>query len=104
MKIIHIMSKYLHQFILFWKKVLVYPVNVSIEEFEKCMDLLLITDENKPHYVCIKDFHRFMCNNKNKKHFWRYCLRFVSSEKFLMEHKKVCLKINCKQSVKLKGG
>ena len=31
------------------------------------MDLLLIVDENKSHYVYIKDFNRFMSNNtKNK--------------------------------------
>ena len=51
---------------------LVYPVYISKEKFENRMDLLLITDENKPHYVYIKDFNRFMCNktkNKNKKHF-----------------------------------
>ena len=31
------------------------------------MNLLMITDENKSHYVCIKDFNRFMCNKSNKK-------------------------------------
>ena len=37
------------------------------------MDLLMITKENKSHYVYIKDFSRFVCNktkNKNKKHFY----------------------------------
>ena len=29
------------------------------------MDLLMIGDENKPHYVYIKDFNRFM-RNKTK--------------------------------------
>ena len=41
------------------------------------MDLLLITVKNKPHYVYIKAFNRYMCNktkNKNKKHFCKYCL------------------------------
>ena len=50
---------------------LVYPVYVSDEKFEDSMDLLLITDDNKSHYVYIKDFNRFMCNkakHKNKKH------------------------------------
>ena len=31
------------------------------------MDLLLITDENKSHYVYIKDFDRFMFHKTNKK-------------------------------------
>ena len=34
---------------------LVYPVYISKEKFEKCMDLLLIADENKSHSVYIKD-------------------------------------------------
>ena len=56
---------------------LVYPVHVSDKEFWKCMDSLLITDENKLRSVYIKAFNRFMCNktkNKNKKHFCRYVL------------------------------
>ena len=70
------------------------------------MDLLLITDENKSYYAYIKGFNRFMCNktkSKNKKHFCRYCLQCFSSEKVLKRHKKVCLKINGKQSVKLRS-
>ena len=72
--------------------------------FEDCIDLLLITDENKSHYVYTKD--RFMCNKtkSNKKPFWRYFWQCFSSEKVLQEHKKVCLKINGKQSVKLRSG
>ena len=67
------------------------------------MDLLLITDKNKPHYVYIKDFNRFMCNkteNWNKKHFCRYCLLCFSGA--FMEHNE--LSINGKQSLKLKDG
>ena len=48
-----------------------------------------------------------MCNktkNKNKKHFCRYYLQWFSSAKALQEHKKVFLKINCRQSVKLRIG
>ena len=63
------------------------------------MDLLMITGENKSHYVYIKDFNRFMCNkttNKNKKHFCKYCLQSFSSEKIFQQHKKVCLKKNGK--------
>ena len=55
---------------------LFYPLHISDQKIENCMDLLMITDKNKSHYVYIKDFYRFMCNkanNKNKKHFCRYC-------------------------------
>ena len=45
---------------------LTYPVYVSDEKFGNFMDLLLITDENKSHYVYIKDFNRFMCNQNKK--------------------------------------
>ena len=41
---------------------------------------------------------------KIKKHFCRYCLQYFSSEEVLIDHKKVCLKINGKQSVKLRSG
>ena len=71
------------------------------------MNLLLINDENKSHYVCIKDFDKFMFNktkHKNKKHFWRYRLQCFSSKRVLVEHKETCLKINGKQTVKLRSG
>ena len=41
---------------------LTYPVYVPDQKFHSFMDLLLITDGNKSHYVYIKDFNRFMCN------------------------------------------
>ena len=68
------------------------------------MDLLLISDENKSHYVHIKDFDRFMCNkkNKNKKYFSKCCLQCFTSGKVLIKHKENCFIINGKQSVKLK--
>ena len=71
------------------------------------MDLLLITDEIKSHYVYIKDFHRFMCSktkNKNKKYFYKCCSQCFSNEKVSIEHKENCLIINSKQSIKLKSG
>ena len=90
-----------------YKKGLPYPVYVSDQKFKNCIDLLPIADENKSHYLYIKDFNRFMCNktkNKNKKYFCKYCLQCFSSEKVLLEHKENCLVINGKQSVKLKSG
>ena len=43
---------------------LVCPIYLSNLKFEDCMDLLFITDENKSHYVCIKDYNRNMCKSK----------------------------------------
>ena len=39
---------------------LVFPVYVSDQKFEDSMDLLLLNDDDKSHYVYIKDFDRFM--------------------------------------------
>ena len=78
---------------------LTYPDSVSNRKFKKCMDLLLMLNENKRHYVYIKDFNRFICNttkHKNKEHFCKCCLQCFSSEKVLI--------INDKQTVKLKSG
>ena len=83
------------------------PVYLSDQKFGDCMDLLLISDDNKSHYVYIIYFNRFICNktkNKNKIYFCKCCLQCFSSEKALIEHKENCLIINCKQSVKLKSG
>ena len=49
---------------------LVFSIYISDGEFENSIDLLLVIDKNKSHYVYIKDFHGFMfhkTNNKNKK-------------------------------------
>ena len=56
------------------------------------MDLLLIVNENKSHYVYIKDFDKFMLQktkNKNKKHFCKSYLQCFSSKNVLTEHKEV---------------
>ena len=37
--------------VFYYENNLVHPVHVSDEKIGKCMDLLLITDENKSHYV-----------------------------------------------------
>ena len=44
----------------------------QIKNIKNSMDLLLVFDENKSHYVYIKYFDRFMfrkTKNKNKKYF-----------------------------------
>ena len=71
------------------------------------MNLLLVTDENKSHYVYIKDFNRFMFHktkNKNKKYFCKSCLECFSSKNVLTKHKEVCLSINGAQSVRFQKG
>ena len=77
---------------------LVYPVYLSDQKFSDSMDLLLISDKFKSHYVYIKDFIRFVFNQTKKKVSSIQCF---SSEKVLIEHKEDCLVINGKQNVKL---
>ena len=71
------------------------------------MDLLLLIDYDKSHYVYIKDFVRFMFHktkNKDKKWFCKICLQCLSSKNVLIKQKEDCLSINGKQSVKLEEG
>ena len=71
------------------------------------MDLLLIVDDDKSHYVYVKNFNRFLLNktkNKNKKDFCKSCLQCFGSENVLTGCKKDCLGINGTQSVKLEKG
>ena len=42
--------------------------------------------------------------NKKKIYFCKSCLQCFSSESVLVEHKKICLKINGRQTIKLKSG
>ena len=44
---------------------MVCPAYVLNGKFENCMNLLIITDKSRLHYVYIKDFKT---KNKNKKH------------------------------------
>ena len=70
---------------------LVFPIYISNKKFENSMDLLLVTDGDKLHYVYIKDFDRFIFHktkNKNKKYFCKSCLQCFSSKNALTEHKK----------------
>ena len=93
--------------VLCYENGIIYQLYISAEKFRDCMDLLLMFDENKSHYVYIKDFNRLMFNktkNKNKKYFCRCCLQCFSSEKVLTEHKENCLVINGKQNIKLGKG
>ena len=39
---------------------LVFPIYVSDKKFEDSIDLLLLIDDNKLHYVYIKDFNTFI--------------------------------------------
>ena len=86
----------------------VYPVYLSDQKSDDCLDLLLISSNFTSHYVYIKDFNRLMFNktkHKGKKYFCKSCLQCFSSEiKVSVEHRYDFLMINGKQNVKLEEG
>ena len=81
-----------------------FPIHISEEKFEDQMNLLLITKDKKRHYVLIKDFNKFMCNQSNhkeRKHLCMYCSQCFSSESILAKHTNKCLTINGKQAINM---
>ena len=79
-----------------------YPIYISKEENEDCLNLLLITENENKHYVLIKDFNKFLYNQtKQRKHFCMHCLQCFSSEKVLANHKENCIQINGTQAIRM---
>ena len=81
---------------------LVFPIYVSDKKLKDSIDLLLLINDDRSHYVYIKDFNTFMLHktkNKNKKWFCRSCLQCFSGENILIKHKEDCLSIDGVQSV-----
>ena len=74
-----------------------YPIYVSKKCCkEKHVDLLLIREGEKKHYVLIKDFSTFLYDHtlhRRRRHFCRYCLEAFSSEETLKSYIKDCFKI-----------
>ena len=69
---------------------LVFPTYISDQKFKDSMNLLLLINNDKSHYMYIKDFDRFMFHktkNKNKKWFCKSCLQCFSSENIFIKHK-----------------
>ena len=74
--------------------------------YNQTLNLLLITEKDKPHYVFIKDFNRLMfprTKHNNKKHHCMSCLQSFTKEQILNQHKK-CLLINGCQAVSYESG
>ena len=85
----------------------VFQFTFKIKNLKYLMNLLLVIDEKKAHYVYIKGFDRFMFHktkNRNRKYLCKSFLQCFSSKNVLTEHKEVCLSINGAQSVRLKRG
>ena len=65
------------------------------------MDLLLLIDDDKSHFVYTKDFKRFMfqkTKNRYKKWFCKNSLQCFRSKNKVKNHKEDCLSINGVQS------
>ena len=76
---------------------------------QKALNVLLITNEEKSHYVFIKDFHRLMysktkTNNQHKNLSCMVCLQNFTTGEVLSNHKKQCLLINGCQAVNYESG
>ena len=86
---------------------MVFANDLSDKKFKDLMDLSLLIDDNKSHYVYIKNFNTFMFHktkNKNKKWFCKSCLQCFSDEMVLIKHKEDCLSINGAQCVDVEEG
>ena len=68
------------------------------------LDLLLISEEEKQHYVWIKDFNRFMFKQNKHQHrqyFCTYCLQYFPSKETLNKRTPNCIVVNGKQAVRM---
>ena len=75
----------------------VSPLYVSKKFNEQVLNVLLISNEEKSHYVFIKDFNRLMYSKRNikkKKHICMSCLQNFSIKEILNSHREKCLLIN----------
>ena len=79
-----------------------FPVFISDSQTENPLNLLLISNDDKRHYIYIKNFNRFMYKKTKhncKKHFCISCLQCFSTEAILNNHLENCLIINKKQNI-----
>ena len=81
----------------------VFPLYVSKKSNEQVLNVLLISNEEKSHYVFIKDFNRLMYSevktkNQHKKHFCMACLQNFTTKEILNNHRERCLSINGTQA------
>lgn len=79
-----------------------YPIFVSKQHNTNELNLLLITEEEKQHYVFIADFNRMMfpkTKHKKRKYLCMHCLQCFSTKEILTKHKENCIFINGEQAI-----
>ena len=67
---------------------------VSKKLKEQVLKLLLLSNDEKSHYVFIKDFNRLMYSrtkHQHEKHFCMSCLQNFTTKEILNNHKERCL-------------
>ena len=85
----------------------IHPLYVSKKSNEQELNVLLISKEEKSHYVFIKDFNRLIYSktkHKDRKHFCMACLENFTTKEILNNHRERCLSINDTQAVIYKTG
>ena len=79
----------------------VFSIYASKKFNEQELNVLLISNEEKSHYVFIKDFNRLMYSktkHKDRKHFCMSCLQNFTTKEILNNHRERCLSINGAQA------
>ena len=87
----------------------IYSIYISNNYNSQVLNVLLITSEEKSHYVFIKDFDRLMyskakTNNQHKKLSVWLVYKILLLKKYFLIKKKQCLLINGCQAVNYKSG
>ena len=85
----------------------IHPLYVWKKSNDQELNLLLISNEEKSHYVFIKDFNRLIYSktkHKDRKHFCMACLENFTTKEILNNHRERCLSINDTQAVMYKTG
>ena len=70
--------------------------------FKRHTDFLLIEEKVQCHYVLIKDFSTFVCNqilHRNRQHICRYCFKSFSAAQLLERYANNCFEINGNQMI-----
>src|SRR5207244_194012 len=71
----------------------VFPIRISNEMRQQHIQLLLVSDDTKQHYVLIKNFNRLLSDRTKThiaSHYCTYCLHRSSSEECLTRHRSFC--------------
>ncbi len=74
------------------------------KKYDNHIDLLYTEDNNKNHYVWIKDFNKLnfgITKYAHKKHFCKHCLQHFTTEKICSEHSERCFEVNGAQAIQM---